>query len=347
MKIFVSWSGERSKAVARALREWLGDVFYDTNLWMSEHDIHAGARWGAELNVGLESANFGILCLTPENLNSPWILFEAGSLAKAVKTARVVPYLLDLSPTEVQFPLAQFQGVVADQVGTFTLIESINSVQNTPLQEDRLHRIFVHWWPELEAKLSSIPPPGTATPPLRTERDLLEEVLELMRKQQKSPSLPAIVEGDPNAEWPWGKLPPPVQVDEFHLVNVKSGGLLQAGDAEARNGAPLEVVRYTGDESQLWSLHQVQRGYFVVRSAYTGQCIDVEGSDLASGTRVHQWEHHGGDNQKWALIPQRDGSHRLRCKHSARYLSFHSDYVAQMDEIDTSAQRWWLISVVR
>ena len=184
MKIFISWSGNRSKSVASALKAWISDVFQDVDVWMSAHDIDAGSRWGYEINRQLESTNFGILCLTPENLTSPWLLFEAGSLAKAVNIARVVPYLLELSPTNVGYPLAQFQTVTADPEGTLHLLESINEARESKMPADRLDRAFKKWWPDLERQLTSVPPAGAPAPPQRTDRALLEEVLSLIRSQQ-------------------------------------------------------------------------------------------------------------------------------------------------------------------
>jgi Ricin-type beta-trefoil lectin domain-like/TIR domain len=345
MKVFVSWSGKRSEIIASHLKMWLGDIFNDVEIWMSRHNINAGARWGSELSAVLEASSFGILCLTPENLDAPWILFEAGSLAKTVDAARVVPYLLELSPTQVRFPLAQFQGVRADQAGTFQLVESLNATQKNPLENERLQRVFAKWWPELELKLSSIPRPKTATPPLRTEREFLEEILELIRKQQQIPLLATNLERIAAADLTWGKLPPPLQVGDFYLVNVKTGDFLSAGGQS--NGAPIEVSPYTGDEPQLWSLHKVLSGHFVVRSLHSGNCLDVEGKSIADGAKVFQWNYEGGDNQKWSLISHKDGSYRIRSKHSARYLSFNDSYLSQVEERDTRSQRWWLISVVR
>jgi len=34
MKVFVSWSGDRSKVVAESLSKWLPDVFQDLTIWM-------------------------------------------------------------------------------------------------------------------------------------------------------------------------------------------------------------------------------------------------------------------------------------------------------------------------
>jgi hypothetical protein len=39
MNVFLSWSGERSWAVATAPRDWLPDVLHRTRTWMSENDI--------------------------------------------------------------------------------------------------------------------------------------------------------------------------------------------------------------------------------------------------------------------------------------------------------------------
>ena len=114
MKIFLSWSGESSNALATALSEWLKLVFPEVSIWVSSRDIQAGERWGTELDRELETAGFGILCLVPTNLLAPWLLFEAGALSKAVASARVIPYCLGFQPETVQGAIVQFQGVPAD-----------------------------------------------------------------------------------------------------------------------------------------------------------------------------------------------------------------------------------------
>jgi hypothetical protein len=42
---------------------------------MSDLDVEKGSRWFEEVAGALESAKVGICCLTPENLNAPWLLF--------------------------------------------------------------------------------------------------------------------------------------------------------------------------------------------------------------------------------------------------------------------------------
>src|SRR5258705_12105319 len=96
MKIFISWSGSRSHKLANQLRAWLPHVIQNIEPFMSSGDIATGARWRTNVSSELEKCNFGIICLTPENLRAPWIHFEAGALSKAVGNSHVAPMLLDL-----------------------------------------------------------------------------------------------------------------------------------------------------------------------------------------------------------------------------------------------------------
>src|ERR1700743_130514 len=101
MKVFISWSGESSKALADVLRNWLPLVLHYVEPWMSDVDIDAGDRWADAVAKELEASNFGIICVTRENISSPWILFEAGALAKSLKGSRVIPLLFALDMRDV------------------------------------------------------------------------------------------------------------------------------------------------------------------------------------------------------------------------------------------------------
>ena len=114
MQVFISWSGSRSKSLAVYVHEWIKTVVQRAEPWMSERDIEAGQRWNAQLSSRLKETDFGIICLTPENLTAPWLLFESGALAKALDAARVVPLLFGLKKADLSLPLARFQAVEAD-----------------------------------------------------------------------------------------------------------------------------------------------------------------------------------------------------------------------------------------
>jgi hypothetical protein len=90
---------------------------------MSTTDIDAGARWNRDIDKELGETTFGIICLTKTNHSSPWILFEAGALAKTIEDTFVCPYLIDLVPSDIPSgPLTQFQAKRADEKETWELI---------------------------------------------------------------------------------------------------------------------------------------------------------------------------------------------------------------------------------
>src|ERR1700731_3125213 len=101
MKIFLSWSGARSKFLAEALRGWLPRVIQSVKPWMSDKDISAGSRWLSEVASELSESKLGIICVTPENQNNPWLLFEAGALSKTLEQTHVCPFLFELTPSQL------------------------------------------------------------------------------------------------------------------------------------------------------------------------------------------------------------------------------------------------------
>lgn len=183
MKVFISWSGEKSKAVALALKDWLPLVIQTIDPWMSKHDIEAGARWSKEVAGALSDTKFGIICLTKGNLNAPWILFEAGALSKTLDDTYVCPYLIDLEPVDIpSSPLTQFQAKRSNKEETFELVKTINSaLKENALPEDRLKRIFDSFWDELKVTLENLPKENTAKSQ-RPIEDMIAETLEIVRK---------------------------------------------------------------------------------------------------------------------------------------------------------------------
>jgi len=160
MELFLSWSGNRACHVAKALHKWIPYIIQSVHPWMSDEDLTPGKRWEMELAKKLDSTNFGIICITPETINSPWTLFEAGALAKALGEAVVCPYLIDLDVRDLQGPLSQFNAVTADKHGTMRLIRTINKSlpSDQVLPENILKVIFDEWWPKLKNDIEARPP---------------------------------------------------------------------------------------------------------------------------------------------------------------------------------------------
>lgn len=183
MKVFISWSGERSHAVALALREWLPSVIQALEPWMSGADIQRGAQWPLQVASRLSECNVGIICLTPENLNENWILFEAGALSKVLDRAHVCTYLIGIEPTDLEWPLAMFQATVANKESTRAMIQTLNhTLGQATIEDSRLNNIFDVWWPRLEQRLEELPLADADVAPQRTQRAIVEEILGLVRQ---------------------------------------------------------------------------------------------------------------------------------------------------------------------
>jgi hypothetical protein len=181
MKVFISWSGERSHALADALHDWLPLVLHYVQPWLSQADIEAGQRWADQVAKELEVCNFGILCVTRENVSSPWVLFEAGALAKSMQGSRVIPLLLDLEFRDITGPIAQFQAKKVDRTGLLEVIQSLNQSAQHAVPETRVAQLFDALWPELEKKVNAIPSLTSPAKHARAQPEILEELVASVR----------------------------------------------------------------------------------------------------------------------------------------------------------------------
>ncbi|PKP83034.1 MAG: toll/interleukin-1 receptor domain-containing protein [Alphaproteobacteria bacterium HGW-Alphaproteobacteria-18] len=181
MKVFISWSGARSKALALCLKDWLPLVLQYVKPWVSDKDISAGERWAQAIAGELESSNFGILCITPENISSEWIMFEAGALSKSMQDAKVIPLLLGLELSDLSGPLSQFQALKVDQAGILDVVKAINAVSENKAADNTVERLVPALWPQLEQKLSEIPDMEEAGKQKRPPTEILEDLVSQVR----------------------------------------------------------------------------------------------------------------------------------------------------------------------
>jgi hypothetical protein len=187
VQVFISWSGPRSKHIALAFKNWLGQVIQSVEPWLSP-EIDKGSRWSDVLSEKLEASRIGIICLTRDNLNAPWILFESGALSK-IKADYVCTFLFDLKPGDIEYPLAQFQHTENTKEDIYKLVSTINNFapksNEKSLAEGRLKTSFETYWKLLAENLEKTPvlaDKGKA--PVRSEDDMLQEILGTMRNLQ-------------------------------------------------------------------------------------------------------------------------------------------------------------------
>jgi tetratricopeptide (TPR) repeat protein len=174
--------------MAEVLRDWLPDVIQACSPWISSGDIEPGAKWSEDIFQQLAQIQFGICCLTPENVNAPWIHFEAGAVAKELSDkTRVVPYLLGLEPSAVVGPLVLFHAIKAvDKEDTRKLVRAINrSLENEALSDNRLDRAFETNWPRLEKSFKDILDASGVQEVNRDVPSMVEEILNIVRDQSR------------------------------------------------------------------------------------------------------------------------------------------------------------------
>jgi len=181
MKVFISWSGERGKQIGEAFKTWLPDVIQSIEPFYSP-DIEKGQRWSSEIEQNLKESKVGIICVTPESMISPWLMFESGAISNA-KLSRVCPLLFQVEPAQLQGPLSQFQATPYSEAEIKKLISSINELSNTPLPEAQLNRTFDRCWPELEKSITDALTTELTEkiPQKRPQEELIEEILSMVR----------------------------------------------------------------------------------------------------------------------------------------------------------------------
>lgn len=190
MRVFISWSGNRSFKVARFLDSWISSVIQAIDPWISSEDIDKGSLWFSEITTRLATTQTGIVCLTKENLNKPWILFEAGALAKGLSSSRVFTFLIDLEPKDVTDPLAQFNHTLPDKGNMYRLMSSINKcLGERALKESKLKEVFGTYWPQFDKEFKKIlDTTKTSKEEEKEERpkdDILNEILYSVRSLDK------------------------------------------------------------------------------------------------------------------------------------------------------------------
>ena len=181
MKVFISWSGERSRHMAAALKEWLPMALQHVEPWMSEEDIEAGGRWATSIGAELQSSNIGIVCVTAENLTSDWLHFEAGALSKSLEESAVIPALLDIDVQAVSGPLAQFQAKKMDMDGVMDIAKATNRHGDNKLDETTLSNAVEGLWNTLNDKLQAIPDADKETKRRRSQSEVLEDLVTNVR----------------------------------------------------------------------------------------------------------------------------------------------------------------------
>ena len=108
-------------------------------------------------------------------------------------------------------------------------------------------------------------------------------------------------------------------------------------DYEYNGGINQQFIKTDCNATQV-----VPDGYYEIKSAVSGKDLEVYGASLLGGGKVTQWDATGGNNQKWKLENQSDGTIRLTNVNSGLVLDYNAstNSYEQWDWHGGSNQRW-------
>ena len=193
MKVFISWSGDRSKRVAELINAWIKCVIQSVQPWISSQDISRGELWYNAINKQVSQISTGIICLTKDHKDKPWILFEAGALAKGLDTSHILTFLIDLTSEDLLLsPLSAFNHTSPDKIGVRKMMLTINSLVEIPLDETTFDTVFEKFWPDFERQFHQIIDDTTTTAQSAKQikedpqTDLIKELIKSVRNLETS-----------------------------------------------------------------------------------------------------------------------------------------------------------------
>jgi hypothetical protein len=161
-KSFISWSGSASRRVAETLFGALAWIMPNARPWLSSENINPGEVWFNAIRAQLD-LSAGVVLLTPENLHSDWLNFEAGALLGSVKKqTQLFPVLLGFAepaPLDNRHPLSNVQQVRGDEAGFRRIFMTLADLLKDPRPQPARDIAYSKLW---EAIAPSVAAANTA-----------------------------------------------------------------------------------------------------------------------------------------------------------------------------------------
>ena len=102
MRIFISWSKDKSKELALETKKLLQNVFGNALEIFFSPDMYKGTCVDHEIHTNLLESDKCIICITSDNYKNPWLMYEAGVVYGAHYSMPgggiVIPILFDQIP---------------------------------------------------------------------------------------------------------------------------------------------------------------------------------------------------------------------------------------------------------
>ena len=164
LNIFISHAGDGSERLALALKRMLHNVNHVLDPFVAHVDIEKGALWMETLRDALDQS-CGIVCVTRQGLNRPWLNYEAGALS-ALRKGNMYPLFVGVDPTDLKgSPLEPYHGTRCTREDVLQMVLELNAKLPKRLSREpaRLEADFAAEWPALEACIRDV---------IESERDL-------------------------------------------------------------------------------------------------------------------------------------------------------------------------------
>lgn len=194
IKIFLSWSGKKSQELATLFKTYVTDILPKIDFYFSPDDLKGGEKWRQSIEEGLNNNTYGIIFLTPSNLTSKWVYFEAGAISKSTKQAKILPLLYQIDINEIGQPFSDYQCKMFSKDSILTTIYEMNECQANvyKLPKDTIKRNFDRLSDEIQSNIEQIDKINEVNEDnsleiedanLLESDDKINEILQILREQ--------------------------------------------------------------------------------------------------------------------------------------------------------------------
>jgi hypothetical protein len=187
MKLFMSWSGARSKPIAGIMKDWLEHIFpTGVDVWLSTQgdNLRAGSLSVPQIIKGLRESDYGVFCFTTDNTKSPWIMFEAGAICKQDKTRSEIEGVYTILfegdiGNLIDTPLGSFQHTFFTEESMYNFFRGINNIGGQAIiNEQRLQKNVQNSWSIYYPKIVEALGPNSVKGGAMNKEQLMEKLTE-------------------------------------------------------------------------------------------------------------------------------------------------------------------------
>lgn len=152
MELFLSWSGDRSRKLAEAVRGLLVSLYGGRKIRTHlSADIAKGEPWSDALVNHLRASEAVLICLTPEALASTWITYEAGYIVGRTESPRVFTLLYEVTSNDIPDPLRSYQSTTLEPSDIRRLAHDMTGMNPDDAR-------WAAAWREFDSEVGGIPP---------------------------------------------------------------------------------------------------------------------------------------------------------------------------------------------